>query len=127
MGVTWAVEQDMFFSVPIELVWVGGVKLGMVGVGTRAQSRVIRSLSEAVRVVGVERVVCRPLEDGGRDETALAFCCGLDGGRGNIIRGGVAGDVGRAGVWLVVSMKFAPHGGFQLGCVRVQGKGCVLL
>jgi hypothetical protein len=84
-SIVGAVEQDMFLGVPVGAVWVFGSELGVVGVRAGAEGRVVRSLCEAVRIVGVKRMVGHPLEDGGGDETVRKFCCGLDGGRGVII------------------------------------------
>ena len=85
MGVSGAVEQDVFLGVLVGAVWVFGSELGVVGVGAGAEGGVVRSLCEAVRIVGVKRMVGCPPEDGGGDETVRKFCCGLDGGRGVII------------------------------------------
>jgi hypothetical protein len=92
VGVAGAMEQDVFLGVPVWPIWVRRVELGVVRVGAWAEGGVVRSLSEAVGVVGVEGVICRPSEYGGRDEAAFAFCCGSDGRRRGSIRGGVAGD-----------------------------------
>ena len=88
VGVAGAMEQDMFLCVPVWVIWVRGVRLGVVGVSTRAQGDVVCSLSEVVGVVGVGGMICCPLEDDGGDEAVREFCCGLDCGRGSVIRGG---------------------------------------
>ena len=60
-----AMEQDMFLCMPMWAVQVCRDKLGVVRVRIWAKGIVICSLSEVIGVVGVERVVGHPLEDGG--------------------------------------------------------------